>query len=321
MSADKQSFTVLGAGGFIGAAVSARLARLGCNVHAVTRASLPHLFAARRDAGHVINCIGLTGDFRARSLDTAEAHVGLVARCLAELQFESFLLLSSTRVYARATSTLEDAALATVPAEPSDLYNLTKLAGEALCLADPRPTVRVARLSNVYGERMPAEAFLGQVLAEGISSGSVLFRQSPWSAKDYISIATVARLLPVIGMAGRHRLYNLACGHNTPHAAIADLLHAVTGWRTGFAPDAPTLINVPIDTTRITTEFGAITCDLLADLPSIIPAEQEDQCSPSTSHLAASPSGIRTVPSKNTVSTLPRRSRPYPPHGSAVAGT
>lgn len=321
MSTEDQSFTVLGAGGFIGAAVAARLTSLGCSVHAVTRVSLPHLFAARRNAGHVINCIGLTGDFRRRPLDTAEAHVGLVARCLAELQFDSFLLLSSTRVYARARSTLEDGALAAMPADPSDLYNLTKLAGEALCLADPRPTVRVVRLSNVYGAGMPAETFLGQVLAEGMSSGSVLFRQSPWSAKDYVSIGTVARLLPVIGMGGRYRLYNVASGRNTAHAAIADLLHAVAGWRTGFATDAPTLINVPIDTTRITTEFGAITCDVMADLPSIIPAEQEDQCSPSTSHLAASPSGIRTVPSRNTVSTLPRRSRPFPPLGSAAAGT
>ena len=44
---------------------------------------------------------------------------------------------------------------------------MTKLAGEALCLADPRSTTRVARLSNVYGIHMPADTFLGQVLREG----------------------------------------------------------------------------------------------------------------------------------------------------------
>ena len=225
--------------------------------------------------------------FVSRSLDTAEAHVGLVARCLSELQFGSFLFLSSTRVYARATSTREDAALPTLPADPSDLYNLTKLAGEALCLADPRPTVRVARLSNVYGAGMPAETFLGQVLAEGMTNGSVVLRQSPWSAKDYVSLDAVTRLLPAISTDGHDRLYNLASGHNTPHAAIAERLRGVIGWRTGFATGAPTLCGTPIDTTRITTEFGPITCDLLADLPALIPPEQEDQCSPSTSHLAA----------------------------------
>jgi nucleoside-diphosphate-sugar epimerase len=287
MPTENQSFTILGAGGFIGAAVAARLGSLGCRIHAVTRASLPNLFATRRNAGHVIDCVGLTGDFRVRMFDAAEAHVGLVARCLVDLRFDSFMLLSSTRVYARATSTQEDAALPTRPADPSDLYNLTKLTGEALCLTDPRPTIRVVRLSNIYGAGIPAETFLGQVLAEGASSGSVLFRQSPWSAKDYVSLDAVTRVLPALAADGRDRLYNLAAGHNTSHAAIAEHLHAITGWRTSFAPDAPTVCNVPIDATRIAEEFGAIACDLLTDLPALIPPELEEQCSPSTSHLVA----------------------------------
>lgn len=282
-----QSFTILGAGGFIGTAVVARLKSLGCTVHAVTRASLPNLFATRRRVGHVIDCIGITGDFRTRLLDTAEAHVGLVARCLADLQFESFLLLSSTRIYARAASTSEDAAIPTLPTDPSDLYNLTKLAGEALCLTDPRPAIRVVRLSNVYGAGVPVDTFLGEVLAEGLSSGNVVFRQSEGSAKDYVSLDAVTRLLPAIVTSGRERLYNVATGRNTSHAAIAQRLQRVTDWRISFAADAPTQCNAPIDTTRIATEFGAITSDLLADLHTLIPAEQEDQCSPSTSRLAA----------------------------------
>ncbi|HEY1385849.1 MAG TPA: NAD-dependent epimerase/dehydratase family protein, partial [Dongiaceae bacterium] len=150
MAANRQSFTIIGAGGFIGAALVAALESQDQVVHAVTRASLPGLLAARRPAGHVIDCAGLTGDACARPLETAEAHVGLVARCLAELQFDSFLLLSSTRVYARAGSTREDALLSTLPGDPAELFMVTKLAGEALCLADPRPTARVVRLSNVY---------------------------------------------------------------------------------------------------------------------------------------------------------------------------
>jgi nucleoside-diphosphate-sugar epimerase len=287
VSTENQSFTILGAAGFIGAALVAWLESRGCVVHAVTRASLPAMFAARRQAGHVIDCIGLTGDFRVRPLDTAEAHVGLVARCLSQLQFESFLLLSSTRVYSRAAITYEDAVLPTLPSDPSDLYNVTKLAGEALCLADSRATSRVARLSNVYGPGMPAETFLGQVLHEGARAGSVMFRQSANSAKDYVNIDAVVRLLPEITARGRHRLYNIAAGTNTSHGEIADCLHSYAGWRTGFAPDAPSLRNAPIETARITGEFGPISSSLIADLPSLLPLEQEDQCSPSTSHLAA----------------------------------
>lgn len=287
VSAGDSTFTVLGAGGFIGAALVAWLESQNHVVHAVTRASLPALLAGRRPAGHVIDCVGLTGDFRVRPLETAEAHVGVVARCLADLQFDSFLLLSSTRVYARASVTHEDAALLTVPADPSDLYNVTKLVGEALCLTDQRATIRVARLSNVYGILIPAETFLGQVLREGQASGGVMFHQSPASAKDYVSVAAVVRLLPAIGMAGRYRLYNVATGANTSHSAIANCLRNVAGWRTNFAPDAPTVQHLPIDTTRLATEFGTTASDLIADLPTLLAHAQEQTCSPSTKQKAA----------------------------------
>lgn len=256
-------------------------------MHAVTRAALPSLLFARRPAGHVIDCIGLTGDFRSRPLETAEAHVGLVARCLAELRFQSFLLLSSTRVYSRANTTQEDTALPTLPSDPSDLYNVTKLAGEALCLTNQRPDIRVVRLSNVYGTDMPAGTFLGQVLREGQNSGEVVFRQSATSAKDYVSLSSVVRLLPAIATDGRDRLYNLAAGGNTSHATIADRLTELIGWRTRFGADAPTLWNRPINTARLTAEFGPTSSDLAADLPSMLAIAQEYQCSPSMRHIAA----------------------------------
>jgi nucleoside-diphosphate-sugar epimerase len=287
VSVGRSTFTILGASGFIGAALVAWLESQEQMVHPITRASLPALLSGRRPVGHVINCVGLTGDFRVRPLDTAEAHVGLVARCLGELQFESFLLLSSTRVYARATATNEDTALPTLPGEPSDLYNLTKLAGEALCLADPRPTARVVRLSNVYGIGMPAEAFLGQVLREGSATGNVVLRESAASAKDYVSVAAVVRLLPAISTAGGHRIYNLAAGSNTSHAVIASCIYDIAGWRIGVTPAAPTVWYSPIDTARLDTEFWPTGSNLVADLPALLTHEQESQCSPSTRYVAA----------------------------------
>ena len=287
MSLENQSFTILGAGGFIGAALVAWLESQGRTVHAITRGSLQALLAARRPAGHVIDCIGLTGDFRVRPLDTAEAHVGLVARCLANLQFSSFLLLSSTRVYARADTAQEDVAISLLSADPSDLYNLTKLAGEALCLACPRPEIRVARLSNVYGTGMSAETFLGQVLQEGEGTGGVVFQQSAASAKNYVNIAALVRLLPDIAVRGRSRLYNVASGRNTSHGDIAQTLQQIAGWRTCFAADAPTVLHPQIDTTRLTAEFGQVTCDLAADMPALLSFTREIPCSPSTRPMAA----------------------------------
>jgi nucleoside-diphosphate-sugar epimerase len=280
------SFTVLGAGGFIGAALVAWLESRDHLVHPITRASLPALLATRRSCGHVIDCVGVTGNVRGRSLDAVDAHAGLVARCLSELRFESFLLLSSTRVYRRAVTTHEDVALPVLPVDPSDLYTLTKLVGEALCLSDPRQTVRVVRLSNVYGIGMRNETFLGAVMHEGRRTGAVLFRQSPASAKDYVSAASVVRRLPEIATDARQRIYNLAAGGNTSHAAIADRLRE-SGWQVRFEAGAPTVQSQPIDTRRLDVEFGPSSSNLTTDLPTLLALAQDSQCSPLTSHLAA----------------------------------
>jgi len=281
-----QLFTVLGAGGTIGRAVADYLRCRAQFVQTVDRAALPAFLAARRPAGHVIDCIGLTGDFRSRPLDTAEAHVGVTARCLAEVDFTSFLILSSTRVYTNAPATHEDSALVCRPTDPSDLYNLTKLAGEALCLTDPRPTVRVVRLSNVYAADPGADTFLGQVLHEGRTTGRVVFGQAPGSEKDYVSLDDVVRLLPDIAVSGRSRLYNLASGRNITHGQIAATLHARCGWNTRFMADAAELRFPPIEITRLNAEFGTPLRNLLQDLATLS-AGQEVPCSRSTRQAVA----------------------------------
>lgn len=278
-------FTVLGAGGRIGRALVATLAERH-RVAAVDRAALPGFLASAHDAGHVISCIGLTGDFRTRPLDTAEAHVGVTARVLARGGFASFLYLSSTRVYARAATTHEDTALAALPGDPSDLYNLSKLTGEALCLSDPRPAVRVARLSNVTAHVPDADTFLGQVMREGRATGRVLLRQAPGSAKDYIALDDVVGLLPRIALAGKARLYNVASGRNTTHGAIADLLWARCGWTVEFVPDAPEFTFPPIDIARLDREFAPALSDSLRPL-AMMACEQEVPCSPSMRRVAA----------------------------------
>jgi len=286
MSNTQPAFTVLGATGYVGTALVAALERTRHQVHPVTRGTLPALLETRRSVGHVIDCIGLTGDFRTRPHDTAEAHVGVTARCLQRLEFDSFLFLSSTRIYARAAATHEDSPLSCVPADPSDLYNLTKLAGEALCLADPRPTVRVARVSNIHGPAPPPDTFLGALLQEGCHNGVVQFRQSPRSCKDYISLADVTRLLPLIATHGQHRIYNVASGINTSHAAIALMLRRRAGWHVAFAPNAPTVRFPPIDIARLTAEFGAPLSNSSEQIATLVGDGQEIQCSPSMSAVA-----------------------------------
>ena len=287
MLAGNQSFTILGAAGFIGAALVGWLESHDQTVHAITRAALPALLNSHRPVGHVIDCIGLTGDFRSRPLDAADAHVGIVAQCLRDLTFDSFLLLSSTCVYARATSTHEDAILPMRPGDASDLYGLTKLAGETICLAAPERTVRIARLSDVYGVGMPDETFLGQVFHQGQRTGGVMFRETPASTRDYVDIAAIVRILPLLTTKGSERIYNVAAGCNTSHAALACSLRDTAGWHTSFADDSRFVRFPSIETARLDAEFGPTDSNLIADLPILLALEQECQCSPSMKHMVA----------------------------------
>jgi dTDP-D-glucose 4,6-dehydratase len=145
----------------------------------------------------------------------------------------------------------------------------------------------VARVSNVYGIGMPAETFLGQILREGHSTGRVVLHHSGASARDYVSLAAVVRLLPAIATEGGARLYNVAAGFNTSHATIAERLRAVLGWHVGFAAAAPTVCNIPIDTSRLDAEFGPTLSKLSADLPTLLALGHEIQCSPLTKYAAA----------------------------------
>ena len=224
MSADRP-ITVLGAGGWIGAALVAELRRQGRPVWAVDRAGLPAWLAERDpqglSQGPVIDAIGLTADFRQRPHATAEAHVGLLSQVLQRPGIEQLLYLSSTRVYARSADTRETAPLPCLSSDPSDLYNLSKLLGEALVLQDPRPGLKVVRLSNVVGPGQPVSTFVGALLEEARAGGVVTIQQPADTAKDYVTLADVVRLLPLIAQRGQQRLYNLGRGRNTSHAEVA----------------------------------------------------------------------------------------------------
>ena len=219
-----------------------------------------------RPLGHVIYCVGLTADFRARPFDTVDAHVGLLAEVLRRAQFDSLLYLSSTRVYMGAADTHEDAPLAVLPGDPSYLYNLTKLTGESLCHACGRPGVRVARLSNVVGPGMDAAS--GNLVADLVGqarAGRIVLRSDPQSAKDYVHVDDLLDWLPRIALAGRAATYNVASGRQTLHAQWLAWLQARTGCTVEVDAQAPLQAFPPINVQRLRGEWGVAPRAVLAD--------------------------------------------------------
>ena len=208
----------------------------------------------KRPLGHVFYCIGLTADFRSHPFDTVRAHVTVLSDLLEHADFASLLYLSSTRVYGRSTSTCETSVLSVSPEDPSDLYNLSKLLGESLCFASSRASVRVARLSNVIGAGMGSQSLVGELFHEALA-GAIRLKTHPDSAKDYILIDDVVRLLWRIADDGHDRIYNVASGVQTTHREWLSALQSTTGCLVQTDDRAPYQTFGVIDIRRIRTEF------------------------------------------------------------------
>lgn len=259
------NWTVLGASGTIGRKLSAHLRAAGHTVFSPGRGE--DLYS--RPLGHVIYAIGMTADFRQRPYETVQSHVSLLAELLQNGNFESLLYLSSTRVYGRATTGSEDSLLTVLSKDPSDLYNLSKLMGESLCLHDSRSGVRVARLSNVVGgDDAESDNFVPSLVREA-RSGRIVLQTAMDSSKDYIHIDDVVELLMRIAARGQERLYNVASGVQTTHEQWTTVLVAHTGCLVEVEPFAPTVRFVPIDIGRIRTEFDFQPRPVLAAVASI----------------------------------------------------
>lgn len=245
-------WTIIGSRGLIGTHLTEYLTMQGYEVKLWHRGSF-NLFEGK--LGHVIYSAGLTADFRQRPFDTVDAHVTLPAKLLQRASFDSFLYLSSTRVYAHASSGDEECPLPHRSQDPSDLYNLSKLMGESLCLQNSNPHVRIARLSNVISKRdVGSRNFISDVVTSA-RRGHIELRTALDSEKDYIHIDDVVELLPRISIHGIRRLYNVASGIQISNRELVAKLSSLSGCTHGADPLAPTIRFPNISIDRIKQEF------------------------------------------------------------------
>jgi nucleoside-diphosphate-sugar epimerase len=259
-------YTVLGGSGYIGSHLVATLEREGAEVVAPPRGST----GWEDDCGRLVYCIGLTADFRTRPLDTVRAHVSHLADVLEQASYESFTYLSSTRVYGGSDGGAEDEVLRVSPQRPDDLYNVSKLAGEALCLRCAGEHARVVRLSNVYGAGAAPHTFLGEIVASATERGEVVLRDHLDSEKDFVHVEDVVSVVSRIADRGRERIYNVAGGVNVSNRMLLDVLQRETGCRVESSPDARVRRFPPIDIARIRAEFGFNPRSVIADLPGLV---------------------------------------------------
>lgn len=276
-------FTVLGGTGFIGSHLVRRLEALGFEYDAPGR----NEDLRGCDLGTVLDCAGVTYDFRERPLDATEAHVCLVERLLRESRCQSLTYLSSVRVYRRASSPArEDDPLPLVPADRDDLYDISKAMGESLTLWG-HPQGRVVRLGHVYGADFGSDNFLPAVLREVVTTGKLTLRSALESSRDFTSVHDVVGCLIEIATVGRHRVYNLASGQRVTNKQLAARLNELTGCEVEVVRGAP-LVSLPaLSVERVREEFDFECSNLLEDLPELLRLYQRHFAHPGQTQASA----------------------------------
>lgn len=260
-------FTILGGYGFIGSRLRRHFDAMG----AAYEAPRPGESLRGRNLGHVIDCAGITADFRTRPYDTVDAHVSRVVDLARHCTFERFVYLSSTRIYKDGTGrqAREEDEIAVSPVGLGGLYNLSKLMGEAVTLTlGDRGCV--ARLSNVYGEGSEAHNFLASIIIDALTTGGIVLKTSLDSAKDYIGVGDVVALLPRLATDAREPVYNLASGVNVTNGDITTELARLTGCTVSVDPDSETWVYPETSIDRARREFGFQASRLVDDLPDLV---------------------------------------------------
>jgi nucleoside-diphosphate-sugar epimerase len=254
-------FTVLGAGGFIGRHLVGHLRRGGHEVWAPDRGDPA---VDQRDLGHVVYCIGLTTDFAANPMDTAEAHVCVLLPLLRRARFTRFVYLSSIRLYdGLATGADETTALSFSPTVQRHVYDLSKALGEALTHHGSGSGV-VARLANVYDDELGKDDFLCKTVQRALAGGDLEVDSRPDIGRDYIHVDDVVHALEVVALGAREGVYNVASGVIFTNGDLAALLEREVGCRLVFRGGRSPRLPPVLDASRLARDFG-----LRADPPAV----------------------------------------------------
>jgi len=244
-------YTIFGHNGFIGSYLKVEAQNRGYDVILPDYNEIPNVYL-----GNIIYAAGVTGDFFSRPSQTVNAHVCLLNTILQKGDFRSICYLSSTRVYGNNTlqKTDEETPLMVHPQDPSDLYNLSKLMGESICLTKYPERTKIVRISNVFGLEMGDNSFLGNIFSHISANKEIVIHDYPESCKDYIFVQNVCTLLFDIVNYGKNTIYNVASGRNVTHNTITETLRKM-GKHVSFSNTGSMKLFPVIDNKKIILEF------------------------------------------------------------------
>ena len=225
---------VIGAGGFVGGAVTQQLMRDGVPVQALTRKHVDLLqdgaaarLSARLDPDDSVVFVSALAPARntamlLQNLRMAEA----VGHALSSRPVAHVVYISSDAVYADDANPVTERSCC----QPSSLHGMMHAARELMLKNDVKAPLAVARPSLLYGARDPHNGYGPNRFRRLAEKGETitLFGEGE-EQRDHIDIDDVARLVSHVLNHRSRGILNVATGVSTSFRAIAEKVVSLAG--------------------------------------------------------------------------------------------
>ena len=259
----KNSFTIFGQG-FVGTNISIFLKKKKCKLFIPKKGK----YKFKKNLHNVIYCIGNQNWLKDPEV-TYNANLAMVTKIIFNNKFDSFTLLSTTRLYFAnpKTKTSENDPININSNNKSFLYNSLKIAAENLCLTLNNKNIKVIRMSNLFGDNFTNQAYiLPTWIRDSIINKKIDLYINKNSTKDFIYVDDAFDVLLKIIKTGKHRLYNVASGKNIKLSKILKEIKKITNCKINYTNSSNIIKEPKINIKRIVNEFNFKPKNNLIDL-------------------------------------------------------
>jgi len=264
--------SLFGGGGYIGRELQRSLTSSGHTVNVVSRDAL---IDSANHFGHVIYCSGITrGDFKSKLPEIIEAHVSRLSKLVQLIKCDSFLYLSSARVYENQIFGSEDTKISCDPLNLSDCYNLSKLLGESIVMNSSLTRPNVARIAYVV-DGLNDHFFAPIHRTRRFQD--VILNSHPDTEKDFILLADAVSCLERISLFGKSEIYNVATGVSISFMKLRSLIEETLDCKVEFTVGVKKQVAPKIDISKLHAEFEFRPRDVLEEVKVVLQAEMGQQ--------------------------------------------
>ncbi len=221
---NKKKYTIFGHTGFLGNNIARYLKNNNQNCFLPKK----NQFLFSKNLNNVIYCIGKDNVFEDPT-NSIEANLKILAKIIKKNKFESFLYISTTRLYLNSNKTSEEDVIKINPFSKEYFFNCLKLASENFCLSQKNKKIKIARLSNLYGDFFKSQTYLlPTLLRDSVNKKTINISINKNSKKNYLYVDDAIKIIIKIATKGKHRLYNVASDRQYSLNTIAKKIQKMT---------------------------------------------------------------------------------------------